>query len=67
MTTTLKINGMMCQNCVKHVHKALSKMDGVTGVDVSLEKNSAEVTSTREIPMDEFASVIDDAGYELVR
>ena len=29
MTTTLKINGMMCQNCVKHVHKALSKMDGV--------------------------------------
>ncbi len=67
MTTNLKIEGMMCQNCVKHVHKALSKMDGVTNVDVSLENKSAEVTATREIPMDEFASVIDDAGYELVR
>ncbi|MBO4400573.1 MAG: heavy metal translocating P-type ATPase [Selenomonadaceae bacterium] len=67
MTTTLKIEGMMCQNCVKHVRKALEKMDGVTGVDVSLENKSAEVTATREISMDEFASVIDDAGYELVR
>ncbi len=67
MTTTLKIEGMMCQNCVKHVNKALSKMDGVTNVDVSLENKSAEVTSTHEISMDDFAKVIDDAGYELVR
>ena len=67
LKTELKINGMMCQNCVKHVHKALSKMDGVTDVEVSLEKNNAVVTSTKEISMDDFASVIDDAGYELVR
>ena len=67
MKTELKINGMMCQNCVKHVHKALSKMDGVTDVEVSLEKNNAVVTSDKEISMDDFASVIDDAGYELVR
>ena len=67
LKTELKIEGMMCQNCVKHVYKALSKMDGVTGVEVSLENKNALVTSTKEISLDEFASVIDDAGYELVR
>ncbi|MBQ7705174.1 MAG: heavy metal translocating P-type ATPase [Selenomonadaceae bacterium] len=67
LKTELKIEGMMCQNCVKHVYKALSKMDGVTGVEVSLENKNAVVTSTKEISLDEFASVIDDAGYELVR
>ena len=66
MTTTLKIEGMMCKHCQKHVHDALAKMDGVTGVEVSLEKNSAEVTATREIPAAEFAKVIEDAGYELI-
>ena len=67
LKTELKINGMMCQNCVKHVYKALSKMEGVTGVEVSLENNNAIVTSDKEISMDDFASVIDDAGYELVK
>jgi len=66
MKTTLKIEGMMCQHCQKHVHDALAKMDGVTEVEVSLEKNSAEVTSTQEISTADFAKVISDAGYELV-
>ncbi|MBE8953949.1 MAG: heavy metal translocating P-type ATPase, partial [Quinella sp. 1Q7] len=67
MQTTFKVNGMMCKHCQKHVHDALAKMDGVTAVEVSLEDNSATVTATREISMDDFAKVIDDAGYELVR
>ena len=67
MQTTLKIEGMMCKHCQKHVHDALAKMDGVTNVEVSLENNSATVTATREISLDDFAKIIDDAGYELVR
>ncbi len=66
MERELKIEGMMCKHCVKHVHDALSAMDGVTAVDVSLEKNSAAVTMSREIPTEEFSKVITDAGYELV-
>ncbi len=66
MKTTLKIEGMMCQHCQKHVHDALAKMDGVTEVEVSLEDKSAEVTSTKEISSADFAKVISDAGYELV-
>lgn len=67
LTTELKIEGMMCKNCVKHVYNALAKMDGVTEVEVSLENKNAVVTSTKEISQDDFAKVIDEAGYELVR
>lgn len=67
MQTTLKVEGMMCKHCVKHVHDALAKMEGVTAVEVSLENNSATVTATKEISLDDFAKVIDEAGYELVK
>ncbi|MDY6349572.1 MAG: heavy metal translocating P-type ATPase [Selenomonas sp.] len=66
MEKTLKIEGMMCAHCQKHVHDALAKMDGVTDVTVDLEGGSADVKATRDIPQDEFQKVIADAGYELV-
>lgn len=66
MKTTLKIEGMMCPKCQKHVHDALAKMDGVTDVEVSLENKNAVVTSEKEISTADFKKVIDDAGYELV-
>ena len=67
MQTTFKVEGMMCKHCQKHVHDALAKMDSVTAVEVSLENNSATVTATKEISLDDFAKVIDEAGYELIR
>ena len=67
MKTTLHIEGMMCQHCQKHVHDALAAMDGVTDVTVDLEGKTANVTATKDITTDEFAKVITDAGYELVK
>ena len=67
MKTTLHIEGMMCQHCQKHVHDALAAMDGVTAVTVDLEGKTADVTATKDITTDEFAKVITDAGYELVK
>ena len=66
MQTTLKIEGMMCKHCQKHVHDALEKMDGVTDVEVSLENKNAVVTSEKEISTADFKKVIEEAGYELV-
>ena len=34
MTKTLSVEGMMCQNCVKHVTKALAAVEGVEVVTV---------------------------------
>lgn len=67
MKTTLHIEGMMCQHCQKHVHDALAAMDGVTDVTVDLEGKKADVTATKDISTDDFAKVIMDAGYELVK
>ncbi len=41
--TTLKIEGMMCEGCVKTVRESLEKTDGVTSVDVNLKKGTAVV------------------------
>lgn len=67
MKTTLKIEGMMCAHCQKHVHDALANMDGVTNVIVDLDGNKADVTTNKAISTEEFAKVIADAGYELVK
>ena len=66
LKTTLKIEGMMCKHCQKHVHDALAKMDGVESVEVSLENKNAIVTSEKEISIADFKKTVEDAGYELV-
>ena len=66
MKRELKIEGMMCAHCQKHVHDALAKMSGVSDVTVDLASNTARLELSRDIPTAEFAAVIKDAGYELV-
>ena len=49
MKKTINIEGMVCGNCVMHVKNALMAVSGVTNVDVSLEKKTAEVTLGVEV------------------
>ena len=65
MEKTITVKGMTCPNCVKHVTKALSGMEGVSDVAVDLTAGTAKFTASREIPDSELAAVLDDAGYEL--
>lgn len=58
-----RISGMTCQNCVRHVTKALSALPGVTRVTVSLEHNEATVESAAPIPFDQVLSAVQEAGY----
>lgn len=66
MKYELKIEGMMCMHCQKHMSDALNKMEGVTA-EVNLEEGKAYVTSEKEISMDEFKAVVEEAGYTLVQ
>ena len=43
-TATLSVPDMSCSTCPITVKKALTKVDGVTKVEVSLEKKKAVVT-----------------------
>ena len=43
MEKLLKIEGMVCGNCVKHVSKALMEIEGISDVTVQLEAKTALV------------------------
>lgn len=61
---TLNVTGMMCDHCVKHVTKALEKVDGVESADVSLEKNNAVVKLDHDVEDTVLIQAVFDAGYE---
>lgn len=65
MKKTIFIAGMMCQNCVKHVTKALCGIDGIEEVEVSLENNNAVVMMSNSVPENVLREAIVEAGYEV--
>lgn len=65
MKKVLDIEGMMCQHCVAHVNKALSGIEGVEAVEVSLEKKNAAVTLAADVSDDVLVKAVVDAGYEV--
>ena len=50
------IEGMSCNNCVRHVKDALIVIDGVKDVRVSLEGKFAELELAREVGDDDKGS-----------
>ncbi|MDF1514198.1 MAG: heavy-metal-associated domain-containing protein [Anaerolineae bacterium] len=66
-TDTLKIEGMSCQMCVKHVTKALRDLKGVSEVAVNLESNTATVTYDPQlVGQEDFKAAVDEAGYAVL-
>lgn len=63
MTTTLKINGMMCPHCEATVKTALESIDGVTSAEVSYESGTAVVTLSKEVNEDVLKQAVVDKGY----
>lgn len=58
---TIKIEGMMCEGCVKTVTEALQKVPGVSSVDVNLKKGAATVEGEAED--DTLIRAVVDAGF----
>ncbi|MEA4932238.1 MAG: heavy metal translocating P-type ATPase [Lawsonibacter sp.] len=66
MKKTMKIEGMMCTHCTGRVEQALSAIDGVTAVEVSLEGKSAILTLSKEVEDKMLSDAVTQAGYEVV-
>lgn len=60
---TIIIEGMQCNHCKMSVEKALSSIEGITAVEVSLENKTAIVEATREIENSKINEVIEEAGF----
>jgi copper chaperone len=59
--THLKIEGMSCNNCVRHVTQALKSVPGVEQVEVLLQEGRAQVTGTA--PVEKLIEAVQEEGY----
>ena len=64
MEKKLHVEGMMCQNCVKHVKNALEALDGVDEAVVDLEGKSATVKLSADVPDEVLVKAVTDQDYE---
>ena len=64
MKKELSIEGMMCQNCVKHVTHALEGIPGAADVQVSLEDKKATVYVPASVSDETLKAAVAEAGYE---
>ena len=64
--TTIKVKGMSCQHCVASVTKALSDIDEVTDVQVSLEKGEATFNEKNQVAEQTIKDAITKIGFEVV-
>lgn len=67
MKKTVYINGMMCSHCTAHVQKALSALDGVESVEVSLEDKKAVLTLNKNVDDAVITAAVREAGYEPIK
>ncbi len=64
MITTLTIEGMTCNNCVRHVGEAIREVKGVSGVEVDLGGASAMVTHDELTTLPALIAAVESAGYQ---
>lgn len=66
-TTVLHVEGMSCEHCVKAVTKAVTALDGVSGVQVDLQGKTVTVEHDPEAAtLAQMKEAIEDQGYDVV-
>ena len=65
-TLTIKVSGMMCENCEKHVKDALEAIDGVDNAVTSHTAGTAVVTLSKDVDHDLMKTAIEKEDYEVV-
>jgi copper chaperone CopZ len=65
VTTTLRVAGMSCGQCVRFVTDELEVVPGVESVAVDLATSMVTVVSDRELEPAAIRAAIEAAGYEL--
>lgn len=58
MKQTVQVLGMTCQNCRKGVEEKIASIDGLSQVEVSLEKAEASFTSSTQVSVDLLAKTL---------
>jgi len=63
-TRTISVTGMSCDHCASAVRAEISKLPGITGVDVDVAAGTVRVTGD-PLPADApLREAVGEAGYE---
>lgn len=65
---TINVDGMTCGHCVNAVTEELSKIPGVTAVNIELhagEISPVTITTGNEISDADIAAAVEEAGYSI--
>ena len=63
---SVKIKGMNCQHCVMAVTKALNEIEGLSDIEVSLDKGEATFKEAQPVNPELIKEKVKKAGYEVV-
>ena len=63
--TTIKINGIMCNNCVAHINETIKNEFDINKVTTSKDSGTSEVISDNELSKEKLREVINREGYEV--
>lgn len=64
--TTFLVPGMTCGHCTGAVTDELSKINGVTNVDVDLDSKKVTIESEAVVEWPVIVGAVDEAGFEAV-
>ncbi len=65
-SSTYTVRGMTCDHCVGSVTAEVTKIPGVTGVDVDVAQGRLTVTSTEAVSVEAVTEAVEEAGYAVV-
>lgn len=66
MQTVLKVEGMSCGHCEKHVKNALEEISGVQSASASHVEKQVVVEHNNDVNIEEIIAAIVEVGYEVV-
>ena len=66
-THALEVTGMSCDECARHVERALRGVPDVNSADVAYQQGTAHVTATSMLKADTLPGAVAAAGYRATR
>lgn len=67
MKKKILIEGMTCEHCVRHIREALSEIEGVVNVEVSLKENQAIVETNLDVADQVLREAIEELEYGVIK
>lgn len=61
----IRIGGMSCENCARHVREALTKLEGVQKVSINIGRGQALVEASGALDEAAIREAIEEEGYEV--